>query len=83
MRERQKQTTLMLHSMHICRRLSYEANDATHDYRIPDFPSHFQAESPFSSLQSAKEKSTVLQIYVKFARHRRHYQTKRGKNNVV
>ncbi len=34
----------------------YEANDATHDYRIPDFPAISQAESPFSSLQSAKEK---------------------------
>lgn len=39
----------------------YEANDATHDYRILIFPAISQAESPFSSLQSAKEKTTVLQ----------------------
>ena len=40
----------------------YEANDATHDYRIPEFFQPIsQAESPFSSLQSAKEKTTVLQ----------------------
>lgn len=44
------------------------------------FPAISQAESPFSSLQSAKEKTTVLQDLRKFARHRRHYQTKRGKN---
>lgn len=42
-------------------------------------PGIVYAESPFSSLQSAKEK-TYYKIYVKFARHRRHYQMKRGKS---
>ncbi len=43
-------------------------------------PGIVYAESPFSSLQSAKEKTTVLQDLRKFARHRRHYQMKRGKS---
>lgn len=43
-------------------------------------PGIVYAESPFSSLQSAKEKTTDYKIYVKFARHRRHYQMKRGKS---
>lgn len=43
-------------------------------------PGIVYAESPFSSLQSAKEKTTVLQDLRKFACHRRHYQMKRGKS---
>ncbi len=73
----------MLHSMQFAEGCNYEANDATHDYRIPAFPAISQAESPFSSLQSAKEKARYCKIYVKFARHRRHYQTSVGKINVV
>lgn len=39
----------------------YEANDATHDYRIPDFSSHFSGRVAIQFSTVGKEKTTVLQ----------------------
>lgn len=47
------------------------------------FPAISQAESPFSSLQSAKEKTTVLQDLRKICTRRHRYQMKRGKKLML
>ncbi len=58
----------------------YEANDATHDYHIPDFSSHFSGRVAIQFPTVGKEKPRYCKIYVKFARHRHRYQMKRGKS---
>ncbi len=42
-------------------------------------PTIVQAESPFSSLQSAKEKKSYCKIYANFVPRRHHYLTMHGK----
>lgn len=39
----------------------YEANDATHDYRIPDFSSHFSGRVAIQFSTVGKRETTVLQ----------------------